>query len=1232
MKKINLSIITLILFQVISHAQGPLTNVLPNVIPSSPEQASFAKFGNYQVNLFTGLPDITIPLYEIKAGDISLPVSISYHASGIKVNDWGSWVGIGWSLNAGASVTRKVMGLADEEAGPTNGNNYLSGGTVKTKSSIHTNIQTDLDYLWKVNHGFIDAEPDIFYYNLPGKSGKFLFNQQDNLKPVLIPFNPIKISMPTSSNFKITDENGILYDFSTVETTQASNSWASNSAWLISKISSVNGQDEISFNYTERWGQVSADYQDYLVDDQGTVNNDLSHYSATFTPQPASTNLVVSSKEQKINTITFPNGKIVFYPNTNATRLDGFTGQRALFKIEIFNLDPATGVYSVIKKIYFYQSYFTTTDPVGMDLYDKRLKLDRVEITDKDDIVIEKYQFDYNTTVNMPNKLSRKRDFWGYYNDKNNNTLVPQQTVPFQDGTTNTQHIIGSNQANGRDPNPGKMQACMLKRIYYPTGGYTDFEFETNQYKDDNNVTKDAGGLRIKTIKSFDGINSNPLVKTYRYGEIVNGTENGLGRANFFNPLYHLAVVQGYRYLDNYHNVEGEAIPGCTFPVSTKNRITYYATPTLEIEPYDGSPVVYPKVTEYKGDATNNTGKVIYEFTDRADNIYDNAPTQICNKPIVTSYHMDRGQLKHKWVYKKNASTPIAETENIYQDFGEQWFNNVGMVVFKGLISEGPQTSDANIALSDPCNSDINSYKYENYNIRSTYNRIIKTTETSYDDNDANKKVEMITNYSYENPAHMLPTKISSINSKSETITSERKYSSDFPSTIPYTAMIGLNLLNKLVEEKNLRNTTQISLVQNKYEDQKNNNYLPAKIDYQLGGNLSETRAKFNNYDTKGNILDMQKADDIKSSFQWGYNGMYPIADVINASNDVKETQVTDPATLSQGVTVNANQFNGTNYSGSVTKIINLTYAGDIQIKLGSNGPVTVSGSIIITGNTNTTLTAISFGSGCETGFSKTFLNQPPGEYTITISLSAANSFGYCGQIYYPGYTTHTVTTGTKEFFYNGFEEDASSSTTNPCAGKRSKTGDYTVPFTKPNTKVYSVSYHYLQSGSWKSITKTFTDNMTLNEGDAIDEVRVAPVDAQIVSYTYEPLIGLTTKCDINNHISYYTYDSYGRLRAIKDEDGNILKLISYKYALTTASASVSICTTGNCTGVDANGNANKKCVNGSCETGTRYNNSTRLKTTGTGWICKYYYTFSDGSTLPASGEYTEFNPDPCDL
>jgi len=336
--------------------------LLPVLAPSSPEAASFNRYGNYQVNLFNGIPEISIPLYEIKVGELSVPISLNYHASGIKVTDMPSRAGLGWDLQAGGSITRKIMGKPDELPG-----NYLSATStssnrVRLGSEINMFNQNDLDYLGNIDKGYYDVEPDIFSYNFPSHSGKFLFNQKDNFNPVLIPYAPIQVNQVTSPSnlaLSIKDESGINYQFNTIEwsNTGGGISTSCTSAWLLSDMTSSNQQDVIHFNYSSRGtsgGVTDSYFSDYMVLNDNCVGTYTSNCTTTGTYTSDYGTVLTDWKQ--LTQIDFRNGKVVF-ESASESREDFssmFQLQNRINRIKVYGLNANDNSYTLIKTIQFF--------------------------------------------------------------------------------------------------------------------------------------------------------------------------------------------------------------------------------------------------------------------------------------------------------------------------------------------------------------------------------------------------------------------------------------------------------------------------------------------------------------------------------------------------------------------------------------------------------------------------------------------------------------------------------------------------------------------------------------------------------------------------------------------------------------------------------------------------------------------------------------------------------------
>lgn len=74
--------------------------------------------------------------------------------------------------------------------------------------------------------------------------------------------------------------------------------------------------------------------------------------------------------------------------------------------------------------------------------------------------------------------------------------------------------------------------------------------------------------------------------------------------------------------------------------------------------------------------------------------------------------------------------------------------------------------------------------------------------------------------------------------------------------------------------------------------------------------------------------------------------------------------------------------------------------------------------------------------------------------------------------------------------------------------------------------------------------------SITVNGSNCnIDDLRLYPVGSLMTTYTYDPLIGMTSETGYNGNSTYYEYDSTGRLVNVRDNSRNILKQIKYNYA-----------------------------------------------------------------------------------
>ena len=311
-----------LLIPVFGYSQSPS---FFNSVPS-PTAASLGKFGDIPVNLYTGTPQIGIPLGEIESRQLSIPLGLNYHGSGVKVEDIPGWVGLNWALDAGGVITRSLRGLPDEFA-----TGYLSTGTLIEQNwdDLPYNTTGDPNILEQIATNDIDPSPDLFFFNFAGRSGKFVLGTDGQAEIQVIPKQKLKVLFATEtssicnetgvhfSQWTITTENGTKYTFEDLECTDLGANYAFGtsviaSSWFLSRIESATGNDEINFEYSAPVS-VTHTIQPYVEEfiEQGCPAIPNVHNDNIFT-----------SKVLYLEKISTANQEITF---THSPRGSGFT-------------------------------------------------------------------------------------------------------------------------------------------------------------------------------------------------------------------------------------------------------------------------------------------------------------------------------------------------------------------------------------------------------------------------------------------------------------------------------------------------------------------------------------------------------------------------------------------------------------------------------------------------------------------------------------------------------------------------------------------------------------------------------------------------------------------------------------------------------------------------------------------------------------------------------------------
>jgi YD repeat-containing protein len=495
----RLSSLLMLLFVAIGSAWGQsstpaLSRFDRRVVPPSPEATQLGVFGNVLPDLNSGAVQLNVPLPTAKGRQLSLPLSLNYHYTGLQVGELPSWVGLGWTLSSGGVITRTIQGLPDEKAV----NGYTRGGWQQLRLlrnrpagslQIHYSGQQQVvapdiplkNLCQQVLRNEWDTEPDSYSISTPFYSGKLFV---DSLGAITCsPHADVTISGGPDSGWTVQAGDGTQYVYQAPEINTPSDELQTPygqaaTAWYLSEIISADGSDHIYLVYGTQESGITVPINSVVkkVFSKSRIGSPCDSRQLSYkSPAGVSTGAyplanTTTSSPYLVHIITATTD-IEFVSDT-ARRDVARSYDRSVRRLtRIVYREPVSG--TVKADFTLTHGYFNAS---SSNPKERRLRLDAVRQVGK-----PSYRFSYEGSQPMPSRDSYAKDHWGYYNGQvQNRTLIPSIPTYLLSmyGDANFQGSIRT--ANGTAARLGA-----LREVQYPTGGRTTFDYEPNSASKD---------------------------------------------------------------------------------------------------------------------------------------------------------------------------------------------------------------------------------------------------------------------------------------------------------------------------------------------------------------------------------------------------------------------------------------------------------------------------------------------------------------------------------------------------------------------------------------------------------------------------------------------------------------------------------------------------------------------------------------------------------------------------
>lgn len=891
---------------------------------ATPTAATAPKTSSATVDLATGAVQYAVPIHSIDQNGVSWHIGLQYHYTGLKVLEEPSPIGLGWGLAATGMVSREVRGLPDDHPKGYHGSENLRQAILDPyyyfdpNNSPHTNGKKVIKEhdAYRIANGLIDGEPDLFTVNV-GRLN-FSFKLGRNGQPVLLSHHNVKVAFSWDS-IEVIDSEGVKYTFAAKE--------------VFLPIHETKGiflpLPEAKIPYTRSWYLTAIQPKNTTRQITFEYQNHLQKIKA-FVPK------LYSQKGRQ--------SEFLYNLSSGAPVADGEKDPYAdPYVYSHIRLDVDVTV-PVLKKINFAEGalHFNTQSVASGEFY----QYANIELKDYNNKLIHTYSWTTTGKRKLLTQINSDGEFtYGFaYHHQNDPAMMPSFEYN-QEEVTSIMDTWGyykgsksqSNQMTAAAAETSSFESTLtgaLQTITYKTGGATHINYESNTT--DTNTS--YGGIRVHTVQNCPGENQTCTQKRYGY---INDTSTSSGKSiswdgNSRNQSIFYNQVSVYdRYMDGGTEVKnGKTVYTFKHP----NTLRYPNAPThgqhnkppggkveagVQIESvrtYKTNTDVLPFEDQLISEQIYEYEKVPAQVDEFGRALNDNYPYGIRVHPttgIKREYHIDQRILLF---LGENHSIPPSALNLYIEPFDSKYregtqaefetycrglMSNTGIQVNTGIWLELQEYVHGVGTGKSGENKHYKITSYKETNVLPRQKRVITKT---YADNNPNAHSQSIQEFTYDGHNQL----VSQTQQDSKGLAKKATYYYPYHPSVNNTKLIAEHrIASPLKTETFTDNSKQSTAVVN-FTTWDTGYYLPSNLQAAKENTTLREQTIYHNYDNKGNPLEVSKGKSPHTVYIWGYNDLYPIAKIGNATYDQVAGYVADLKTKSNADTDRTLGYTGT--------------------------------------------------------------------------------------------------------------------------------------------------------------------------------------------------------------------------------------------------------------------------------------------------------------------------------